>query len=75
MTEPQDPQALSIEVLRGNPTDEEVAAVVAVVAEAYRAEVAAELAEDAPRESPWMRSRRNLRQPLRRNMGFGRYAG
>lgn len=73
MTEPTDP-IVALDIRRGNPTEEEIAAVLAVVAEAYRSEVAALVADDDPRASAWMQSRRSIRQPLRRGMGWGRFS-
>jgi len=64
-----------VEIRRGNPTPEELAAVVAVVTESYRSEAAAALAETEPRPSAWRVSARTLRAPLRREIGWGRFGG
>ncbi|MFT4213969.1 MAG: acyl-CoA carboxylase epsilon subunit [Microbacterium sp.] len=66
---------LRIDVPRGNPTAEELAAVVAVVTEAYQGEAATALAEEDPRFSAWQLSARALRSPLRREVGWGRFGG
>lgn len=64
-----------VDVLRGDPTPEELAAVMAVVTEAYQREAADALAEAAPRPSAWQVSARALRAPLRREIGWGGFAG
>ncbi|GAA2003793.1 acyl-CoA carboxylase subunit epsilon [Microbacterium ulmi] len=66
---------VTVEVLRGNPTDEELAALVAVVSEAYAREAAAALAEDEPVRTAWAVSTRTTRGPLRREVGWGRFGG
>ena len=66
---------LAIHVLRGNPTEEELAALIAVVTEAYAEEAAGTIADDEPRATAWSRTQRPLRQPLRRDVGWGRFAG
>ncbi len=63
-----------IEVLRGDPTPEELAALIAVVSEAYVHEVEEAVAEDAP-VSAWGRTPRRLRRPLRRDIPWGRFSG
>ncbi|WP_417562156.1 acyl-CoA carboxylase subunit epsilon [Microbacterium sp.] len=68
-------EPLRIDVVRGNPTDEELAALIAVVTEEYSSQEAAATASDAPTRSAWELSARNLRQPLRRELGWGRYGG
>lgn len=67
--------SVRVEIRRGNPTPEELAAVVAVVTESYRSEAAAALAEADPRPSAWRVSARALRPPLRREIGWGRFGG
>lgn len=62
-----------VEIRRGDPTPEELAAVVAVVSEAYEREAAHALAEPAPRPSAWRVSARSMRAPLRRDVGWGRF--
>lgn len=66
---------LHIEVLRGSPTSEELAAIVAVVTESYALEAAATLADDRPGRSAWQLSARGLRAPLQREFGWGRFRG
>lgn len=70
-----DAAALRVEVRRGDPTPEELAAVVAVVTETYQHEASAALAEPEPRPSAWRVSARLLRAPLRREIGWGRFGG
>ncbi|WP_433676625.1 acyl-CoA carboxylase epsilon subunit [Microbacterium gorillae] len=65
---------VTLEIRRGNPTPEELAAVVAVVSDAYAAEVAGLEAGEDPRPSAWMQTRRSLRRPLDRGVGWGRFS-
>ncbi len=58
------------EVVRGTPTEEELAAAVVVVSEAYAREVADATASDAPPRSRWELSARGLRTPLDRAAGW-----
>ena len=67
--------AVRIDIRRGNPTAEELAAVVAVVTEAYEREAADAVVEDGPLRSAWEVSARGLRAPLRRDVAWGRFAG
>ncbi len=64
---------LGVRVLRGTPSDEELAALVAVVGEAYAVEASAALAADAQTATPGRRSQRALRAPLRRDVAWGRF--
>jgi len=66
---------LRIEVQRGNPTAEELAAAVAVVSESYRSEAAGAVADERPRRTAWQVTARSLRTPLRRDVGWGRFGG
>ncbi len=66
---------LHIDVLRGSPTPEELAAIVAVVTESYAREAATAVADDRPRRTGWELSARGLRTPLRRELGWGRFGG
>ncbi|PZU46437.1 MAG: hypothetical protein DI566_07665 [Microbacterium sp.] len=66
---------LRVDVRRGDPTAEELAAVVAVVTESYEREAAAALAEPDARPSAWQVSTRALRAPLRRDIRWGRFGG
>lgn len=63
------------EVVRGTPTEEELAAAIVVVGEAYVREVAdATVPDDAPR-SRWELSARGLRTPLNRTAGWHGFTG
>jgi len=64
--------SVTIDMLRGTPTEEELAALIAVVSEAYTGEAAEAVAEDRVRRSGWELSQRALRQPLDRDLGWGR---
>jgi hypothetical protein len=63
-----------VHVRRGDPTAEELAAVVAVVGTAYAQESEQARADDT-RRSAWELSQRGLRMPLRRDIGWGRFGG
>ncbi len=65
-----DSRPVVAEVRRGDPTPEELAAVVAVVREAYRREAEEALAEPPRRASAWQVSARGLRAPLDRDLGW-----
>ncbi|HBS73667.1 MAG TPA: hypothetical protein DEB55_04670, partial [Microbacterium sp.] len=54
-----------IDVRRGNPTDDELAALIAVLSEAYRTEVEDATADPTPQRSAWELTQRGLRPPLR----------
>ncbi|MGW8481557.1 acyl-CoA carboxylase subunit epsilon [Microbacterium sp. NPDC055903] len=64
----------AIEITRGTATEEELAALIAVVSDAYARE-AAEAVADEPRASAWQRTQRPLRTPLRRDIPWGRFTG
>ncbi|MDY0908973.1 acyl-CoA carboxylase subunit epsilon [Microbacterium sp. CFBP9034] len=64
-----------IDVRRGSPTDHELAALLAVVSEAYSSEAAEAVAPEDTVRSSWSLTQRNLRQPLRRDVGWGRFSG
>jgi hypothetical protein len=70
-----DATPLRVDVVRGTPTDDELAALIAVVTESYAQEAADALADDTAERSAWSVSQRGLRAPLRRETGWGRYAG
>ena len=72
---PSAEEGMRIDVLRGRPTAEELAAAVAVVSEAYRSEAAAAVALEPRRRTAWEVSARALRTPLRREIGWGRFGG
>jgi hypothetical protein len=65
--------SVTIDMLRGTPTEEELAALIAVVTEAYTGEAAEAVAEDRVRRTGWELSQRALRQPLDRDLGWGRF--
>ena len=67
-----DLDGITVEVLRGAPNEDELAALVAVVSEAYVEEAAGAVAEESPRRSAWALSQRALREPLRRDFGWVR---
>ncbi len=61
---------LPLQVRRGDPTPEELAAVIAVVTEAYQCEAESAVVEEEPAMSAWQVSARSLREPLRRELGW-----
>jgi hypothetical protein len=63
-----------VDVRRGRPTEEELAAVIAVVTTGY-AEESEDARADDTRRSAWELSQRSLRAPLRRDVGWGRFSG
>jgi len=63
---------LTIDVRRGTATEEELAALIAVVSESYAREAADAVAEEAPARTAWALSQRSLREPLRRDAGWVR---
>jgi hypothetical protein len=65
--------AMRVDVLRGEPGADELAALIAVVTEAYAEESAGATAEDETARSAWSLSQRSLREPLRRDLGWGRF--
>lgn len=67
-------QPPTIEILRGTATEEELAALIAVVSDAYAQEEAGAVAAER-RSSAWQRTQRPLRRPLRRDIPWGRFAG
>ena len=58
------------EVVRGTPTEEELAAAVVVVSEAYAREVADATVTETASRSRWELSARGLRTPLDRAAGW-----
>ena len=65
---------LTLEIARGTASEEELAALIAVISDAYASE-AAEAVADEPRVSAWTRTQRPLRTPLRRDIPWGRFSG
>lgn len=68
------PHPIVAEVVRGTPTEEELAAAIVVVSEAYVREVADATVDDVPR-SRWELSARGLRTPLNRTAGWHGFTG
>jgi hypothetical protein len=78
VTGPSDPapeQSMRVDVLRGSPDGDELAALIAVVTEAYAEESAGATADDTAARTGWTLSQRSLRAPLRRDLGWGRFGG
>ena len=80
MSTPADPidgateaEHVRIDVLRGAPAEHELAALIAVMTEAYDTEAASAVAEDAPGRSAWAVSQRGLRTPFDREVGWSRF--
>ncbi|MCR2813622.1 acyl-CoA carboxylase subunit epsilon [Microbacterium sp. zg.Y1090] len=61
---------IRVDVRRGSPTEEDLAAVVAVVTEAYHREAAAAVVDDPPVRPGWELAARGLRRPLHRAAGW-----
>lgn len=70
-----DASPLSLHVLRGAPSEQELAAVIAVVSEAYAGEVDEAVADDAPAGSAWNRSARAARRTPESGSVWGRFEG
>ncbi|MGO2049478.1 MAG: acyl-CoA carboxylase subunit epsilon [Microbacterium sp.] len=66
--------APDLRIVRGTANEEELAALIAVVTDAYEREASDAVAEQ-PRESAWQRTQRPLRKPLRRDIPWGRFSG
>ena len=69
----QSADGMCVDVLRGSPASDELAALLAVVTEAYAEESAGATADDTAARSGWSLSQRSLRTPLRRDLGWGRF--
>ena len=63
---------ITVDVRSGAPTELELAALVAVVSEAYVEEAAAAVADESAVRSAWSVSQRSFREPLRREVGWTR---
>lgn len=74
MSEELEGRPLAMDIVRGSATEEELAALIAVVSDAYAQEAAAAVAEE-PVVSAWQRTQRPLRAPLRRDIPWGRFSG
>ncbi|CAH0153679.1 acyl-CoA carboxylase subunit epsilon [Microbacterium foliorum] len=68
------PSTPAMQITRGSATEEELAALIAVVSDAYAQEAAGAVAEE-PVVSAWSRTQRPLRTSLRRDIPWGRFAG
>jgi hypothetical protein len=66
--------APDLRVVRGTANEEELAALIAVVSDAYEREAADAVAEP-PHVSAWQRTQRPIRTPLRRDIPWGRFSG
>jgi hypothetical protein len=66
--------ASMLTITRGSASEEELAALIAVISEAYASE-AADAVADEPTVSAWTRTQRPLRRPLRRDIPWGRFSG
>ncbi len=73
---PETPDELptALEITRGAATEEELAALIAVISDAYATEAADAVAVE-PHASAWTRTQRPLRAPLRRDIPWGRFSG
>lgn len=65
---------LTLEITHGSANEEELAALIAVITDAYATEAADAVAEE-PVVSAWTRTQRALRTPLRRDIPWGRFSG
>ena len=72
---PADAEPVSLEIVRGAPDAEELAAVIAVVTHAYAQEAAASIADETHARSRWDISARGLRTPLPRERGWSGFGG
>ena len=68
-------EGIHLDVLRGRPTEAELAALIAVVSEAYVEEVSSAVADDTTSRSAWSLSQRSFRAPLRRELGWSGFHG
>lgn len=67
----EDAVPVDIKLVSGNPTEEELAAVLAVLSLAYDSEAQELVAAEKPNEA-WRVSARGLRLPLQRDLGWVR---
>ncbi|QIG38331.1 acyl-CoA carboxylase subunit epsilon [Microbacterium sp. 4R-513] len=68
-------EGIHLEVLHGQPTEAELAALIAVVSEAYVEEASSALADDTKSRTAWSVSQRPFRAPLRRELGWTGFQG
>lgn len=66
--------APDVRIVHGTASEEELAALLAVVSDAYVEEVADAVSPE-PTVSAWARTQRAMRTPLRRDIGWGRFHG
>ncbi|MCR2793729.1 acyl-CoA carboxylase subunit epsilon [Microbacterium sp. zg.Y625] len=69
-TPPPDEARIRVDVRRGSATEEDLAAVIAVVTEAYHREAADAVVDDPPVRPGWEHAARGLRRPLDRQAGW-----
>lgn len=74
MPEAADQVSPMLEITRGSASEEELAALIGVISEAYATEAASAVAGE-PTVSAWTRTQRPLRRPLRRDIPWGRFSG
>lgn len=67
----EDSAPIDIKLIGGNPTDEELAALLAVLSTAYAVETQEAVAAEKPNRA-WTASARGLRLPLQRDIGWVR---
>ena len=70
MTGDEDGRRITVDVQRGAPSPDELAALIAVVTEAYTREAEEAVADESPVRSTWSVTQRSLREPLRRDLGW-----
>ncbi len=75
MTDRQAGDGVRIDVRRGTPSEAELAALIAVVSESYAQESAGAVAAEPAARTAWELSQRAVREPLRRELGWGRFGG
>ena len=74
MSDAEAVDGVTIDVRRGTPSEVELAALIGVVSESYARESAEAVAEESTRTA-WSLSQRSLRQPIPRELGWGRFRG
>lgn len=72
MTESE--KAPDVRIVRGTANEEELAALLAVVTDAYAREAESAVVEE-PDVSVWERTQRPTRRSLRRDIPWGRFSG
>ncbi|WP_144797277.1 acyl-CoA carboxylase subunit epsilon [Microbacterium paludicola] len=69
-----DQPSADVRIVRGSANEEALAALLAVVTDAYEREAEDAVAEQ-PHVSAWQRTQRPMRAPLRRDIPWGRFSG